>query len=156
MRRTEMPRLAPFTCTECGARFARRKDRASRSTDGVIRCTPCSRSKHVPQVDNSGPRNGQYKHGRRVGKNITKRAVRLAVAERDGDWCILTGKPGPGLHLHRVLYGSEGGEYAVDNCVQLSSEAHALVHSSKRTWQPLLVAHLAGDRKALAKLRALA
>lgn len=151
-----MARTTMFTCAECGARFQRRADRASRSADGIIRCAPCARSRTVPVIDNSGPRNGQYRHGRRVGANVTKRAVRLAVAERDGAWCLLTGKPGPGLHLHRVLYGSEGGEYVVANCVQLSAEAHALVHSSKRVWQPLLVAYLAGNRKALAQMRAMA
>lgn len=151
-----MPRQAMFTCADCSTRFQRRADRPSRSTDGVVRCTPCSRTRTVPQVDNRGPRNGRYKHGRRVGANITKRAVRAAVAERDGDWCLISGQPGPGLHLHRVRYGSEGGAYEVDNCVQLSGEAHALVHSSKRTWQPILVAYLAGDPRALAKLRRLA
>ncbi|MYX21989.1 hypothetical protein GTY77_18265 [Streptomyces sp. SID8380] len=76
---------------------------------------------------------------------LTKEQVREEVKKRDGNWCLLSGKPGPGLHLHRVVYSGMGGgngKYEVWNCVLLSNEMHALVHSSKRTWMPLLLDYL--------------
>ncbi|GAB6926033.1 hypothetical protein JCM10914A_56170 [Paenibacillus sp. JCM 10914] len=76
---------------------------------------------------------------------LTKEQVREEVKKRDGNWCLLSGKPGPGLHLHRVVYSGMGGgngKYEVWNCVLLSNEMHTLVHSSKRTWMPLLLDYL--------------
>jgi hypothetical protein len=145
--------LATFRCAECSGLFRRRADRPTRAKDGVIRCNPCTKARFVPQVDNAGAKNPAYKHGRRVGVHVSKPAVRRAVVERDGEWCLISGRPGPGLHLHRVIYGSEGGLYAASNCVLLAPEIHALVHSNKRLWQPLLIAYLAGKPGALRALR---
>lgn len=95
-------------------------------------------------------------------KELTKEQVRAVVKKRDGDWCLLSGKPGPGLHLHRVVYSGMGGgngKYEVWNCVLLSNEMHTLVHSNKRLWQPLLLEFLATKKsgqdatKVLEKLR---
>lgn len=147
-----------LTCPQCGTEFYRGPSAirlgarfCSRPCHGAWeRAQPRLR---VPQVDNSGKRNGRYKHGQRVGAHITKAKVRAAVAERDGDWCLLCGRPPRGLHLHRVRYGSEGGRYEVPNCVQLCGLHHDLVHSNKRVWQPMLVRFLAGDPEALGDLR---
>lgn len=93
---------------------------------------------------------------------LSKEEVRAEVKKRDGNWCLLSGKPGPGLHLHRVVYGSMGGgggKYEVWNCVLLSTQMHTLVHSNKKLWQPLLLEFLATKKagqdpsKVLAKLR---
>ncbi|WP_433748305.1 hypothetical protein [Paenibacillus amylolyticus] len=74
---------------------------------------------------------------------MTKEKVRQAVIEREGgNWCVLSGVPGPGLHLHRIVYGSQGGKYEVDNCILLSKQMHDLVHSSKKTWMPILQDHV--------------
>jgi 5-methylcytosine-specific restriction endonuclease McrA len=70
--------------------------------------------------------------------NSEKEKVRGKLKQRDGNWCLLCGKPGPGLHLHRIVYGSHGGKYEIDNCVQLCPVHHELVHSSKKTWAPKL------------------
>jgi len=78
-------------------------------------------------------------------KKLTKEQVREEVKKRDGNWCLLSGKPGPGLHLHRVVYGGMGGgggKYEVWNCVLLSDPMHRLVHSNKRLWMPLLLNYL--------------
>lgn len=91
----------------------------------------------------SGEQHSNYKHGKRVGKHENKPKLRLSVVERDGGkWCLLCGKPGPGLHLHRINYGSEGGKYELGNCVLLCGDDHALVHTSKITWKPLLLDYL--------------
>lgn len=93
----------------------------------------------ISSADNSGKKNGMYKHGKRIGGHISKKKVREKVIERDGgNWCLFCGKPGPGLHLHRIVYGSQGGKYEVDNCVQLCPVHHELVHTSKRKWKPIL------------------
>jgi 5-methylcytosine-specific restriction endonuclease McrA len=79
---------------------------------------------------------------------IDKGPIREAVGRRDGFYCLLCGQKPP-LHLHRVKYASEGGEYAVDNTVFLCDDHHLnTVHASKRVWQPLLLAHLRGEREA--------
>ncbi|OMF47748.1 HNH endonuclease signature motif containing protein [Paenibacillus sp. FSL E2-0151] len=74
---------------------------------------------------------------------MTKEKVRQAVIEREGgNWCVLSGVPGPGLELHRIVYGSQGGKYETDNCILLSADMHRLVHSSKKTWMPILQDHV--------------
>jgi hypothetical protein len=89
-----------------------------------------------------GESHPRYKHGKRVGKHESKPKLRIKIRERDGDWCLFCGKPGPGLHLHRVIYGSQGGKYEEHNCVLLCGEHHGLVHTNKKKWQPLLLQHL--------------
>lgn len=42
-----------------------------------------------------------------------KAAVRKQVIERDGTGCLVCRHRGHGLHLHRIIYGSQGGEYEV-------------------------------------------
>lgn len=153
LRRSELKRkprpTAVFRCVTCGALFKRRADHFAwqRTQEPPARL--------VGAADNSGKRNGRYRNGKRVGEHINQPKVRALVIERDGNWCLLCGRPPKGLHLHRVRYGSEGGKYEVDNCVQLCGEHHAFVHSSKRTWQPRLLAYIAdpSDRSPLAEFR---
>lgn len=93
---------------------------------------------------------------------MTKEQVRAEVKKRDGNWCLISGKPGPGLHLHRVEYsgmGGGGGKYEVWNCVLLSNEMHQIVHSNKKVFMPLLLQYLNAKKHGqdpsniLAKLR---
>lgn len=108
-------------------------------------------NKYVPEnfissTNNAGENNGRYRHGKRVGGYISKKKLREEVINRDGgNWCLICGKPGPGLHLHRIKYGSQGGKYELDNCVQLCPIHHEEVHSSKKKWMPKLLEHI--DRK---------
>lgn len=95
---------------------------------------------------NAGPSNGRFKTGKYVGQRTQptqKRKTRQVVKGRDGDRCLLCGRIGPGLHLHRVVYGSQGGTYVPENCVLLCASDHTRVHRSKREWFPFLRAHLA-------------
>ncbi|KAA8747138.1 HNH endonuclease [Paenibacillus sp. UASWS1643] len=74
---------------------------------------------------------------------MTKPKVRAAVIERDGgNWCAISGVPGPNLQLHRIVYGSQGGKYEVDNCILLSKAMHDIVHSDKKKWMPILQDHV--------------
>jgi 5-methylcytosine-specific restriction endonuclease McrA len=85
-------------------------------------------------------------------RSVDKGAVRSAVVERDGNFCLLCGSSN--LHLHRVRYGSEGGQYNVGNCVLLCDRCHLhVVHGNKKVWQPMLLAHLAKERGATQALR---
>lgn len=102
--------------------------------------------------DNSGKKNGMYKHGGYVGKkrdsDTAKRKTRPLVIERDGgNWCLICGLPGPGLHLHRVIYGSQGGKYELGNCVQLCRDHHEEVHTSKKKWYPIFKEYLDNEWK---------
>ncbi|MFD1126602.1 MULTISPECIES: HNH endonuclease [unclassified Paenibacillus] len=64
------------------------------------------------------------------------------IARDGGKWCLICGISRSGLHLHRVVYGSQGGIYEVDNCVLLCDRDHTMVHSNKRIWQPALQEYL--------------
>lgn len=88
---------------------------------------------------NPTPKTGD---GNSVGKKISKKKVREEVIERDGNWCFICGKPPKGLHLHRIMYGSQGGKYVTENCVQLCTIHHGEIHSNKRYWQPLLMGYV--------------
>src|SRR5699024_2824555 len=57
----------------------------------------------IKSINNSGKNNGMYKNGKytRNGRP-SKVTLRRSISERDkGNWCLLCGRPGPGLHLHR-------------------------------------------------------
>ncbi|MEC5422095.1 HNH endonuclease [Virgibacillus sp. C22-A2] len=110
--------------------------------------------------DNSGKNNGMYKNGKHAGRGYRgdKRKIKQELIERDGGKeCLLCGLPGDGLHMHRVVYGSQGGKYETSNCIQLCGEDHALVHSSKKTWlepqQNYLAEPNEKNRNKLIKLR---
>ena len=148
----EMPARRTGTvgpCEQCGAETYRKASAmrshrfCSRACQGRWQAENGFPRNMIGAADNTGTRNGRYKHGRRAGHHINRPATRRAVIERDGDWCLLCGKPPRGLHLHRVIYGSQGGKYELDNCVQLCGEHHALVHSDKPKWKPLLLEHIA-------------
>jgi len=68
-------------------------------------------------------------------------AVQRAVRGRDGSRCRWCGKPTT-LQSHHVLYKSEGGKDLPENLLTLCDACHRLAHSSKVTYQPLLLACL--------------
>lgn len=79
----------------------------------------------------------------RKRNGYSKPRTRQAVIGRDGDKCLLCSREGPGLHLHRVVYGSQAGKYVPENCVLLCNDCHIpRIHASKETWQPLLIDYL--------------
>lgn len=64
-------------------------------------------------------------------------AKKRFIRERDGQRCRFCGTD-KGLHVHHVMYRSEGGGHAEDNLVTLCLYDHDIVHSNKRRWQPVL------------------
>lgn len=79
-------------------------------------------------------------------QSVTKKApsgipqpVRKKVMERDNWRCRYCLKKSDGLHLHHVLYRSQGGPDTLGNLITLCMGCHELVHSNKRRWQPVLL-----------------
>lgn len=60
------------------------------------------------------------------------------VFERDGHVCRFCGDT-QFLQAHHIKYRSEGGPDDANNLIVLCDRHHRLVHSSKRTWQPILL-----------------
>lgn len=71
---------------------------------------------------------------RRPGMDL---ALRKEVRQRDGDHCRFCGVVGQ--QVHHIVYRSSGGPDEPSNLILLCAECHAIVHSSKRSWQPLLL-----------------
>lgn len=66
--------------------------------------------------------------------------VRKLVTSRDQS-CRFCGTTN-GLHLHHIVYRSQGGQHEVSNLILLCHEHHALVHSNKKRWFPVLRAYV--------------
>jgi 5-methylcytosine-specific restriction endonuclease McrA len=58
------------------------------------------------------------------------------VRARDGRcrWCA-----GDVEHVHHIRYRSEVKDHSLENLISLCRRCHELVHSSKKTYQPLLM-----------------
>lgn len=66
--------------------------------------------------------------------------VRQRIRRRDANVCRWCGRAGE--QIHHVVYRSQGGADHVSNLVLLCAEHHAMVHSNKRHYQPVLLALL--------------
>lgn len=87
-------------------------------------------------VENNGYTNGNGNGKRRTGG--VPPPLRKMIRKRDGRcrWCGATDS----LQVHHILYRSQGGPDEPSNLVTLCLDHHAEAHSSKRTWQPILLA----------------
>lgn len=142
-------------CKVCGEEFYANRSRGKKycskscfNKDMVNRPVPKA---FIGSTNNSGINNGRYKNGSRVGAT-QKKKIKDKIIERDGGkQCLICSSQGPKLHLHRIVYGSQGGKYEVDNCVQLCTTDHGIVHSKKPFWQKVLLDYIAnknnGDSK---------
>lgn len=54
--------------------------------------------------------------------------VRPYVLQRDGHRCVRCGRPGPGLHVHHVVWRSRGGTNDPRNLVTYCGNCHHLQH----------------------------
>ena len=66
----------------------------------------------------------------------TDQRTRKKVRARDGEACRFcwTRKD---LHVHHIIYRSQGGSDELHNLITLCAEHHAVVHSDKRRYMPL-------------------
>ena len=65
-------------------------------------------------------------------------ATREQILTRDARLCRLCGAHSEVLHVHHIVYRSQGGKNTRDNLVSLDWRCHDRVHSNKRIWLPVL------------------
>ncbi len=75
--------------------------------------------------------------GRRRERGVPE-GLRAEVVAADGGRCRYCGGTSF-LHAHHALYRSEGGKHVRENLIMLCDEHHALVHSDKKRFQPLVL-----------------
>lgn len=71
--------------------------------------------------------------------------MRAYIYARDSGRCRWCGRTNAGIHIHHVLYRSEGGKHVAENLICLCPNDHGLVHSDKPVYQPLLLELLQGE-----------
>jgi len=72
---------------------------------------------------------------RKRAKNPMPEGLRDAVIASDGGKCRKCGISND-LHVHHILYRSQGGKHLAENLITLCRECHDVVHSNKGKWQP--------------------
>lgn len=80
----------------------------------------------------------RYSPKKRAKKGSIPSGVRAQVLERDKNICRLC-KTKDNLHLHHIIYRSQGGKHIESNLVTLCMWCHDTVHSNKNEWQPKLL-----------------
>lgn len=81
----------------------------------------------------SSPKRAKMK--RKRAKNPMPEGLRDAVIAADGGKCRGCGISN-GLHVHHIMYRSQGGEHRIENLITLCFTCHDVVHSDKGKWQP--------------------
>ena len=72
---------------------------------------------------------------RKGPKNPMPSGLRDAVIASDGGKCRRCGTSNR-LHVHHVMYRSQGGKHVAENLITLCYTCHDVVHSNKDKWQP--------------------
>lgn len=75
---------------------------------------------------------------RRSSKQQIPKELRDNVIAADGGICRSCGSK-YSLHCHHVIYRSQGGKHERHNLITLCHDCHALVHSNKKIYQPILL-----------------
>lgn len=118
-------------CSQCG-KYAPRGD--------MYRSSPllnvCSPECHLALYRKKSPPKQGVNERRTDG--VVPPIVRAIVDVRDAHRCRYCGVSN-NLHIHHILYRSQGGEHEEGNLITLCAEHHALVHSSKQRYMPLLL-----------------
>ena len=78
--------------------------------------------------------------------------LRMQVFEDDSFTCRGCGSRYHHLHIHHIIYRSQGGQHEYDNLITLCHRCHDVVHDSPRSvYEPILqeivALRKAGDRK---------
>ena len=74
-------------------------------------------------------------------------ALRDEVLSVDSSRCRYCGTTKM-LHAHHAIYRSQGGKHEISNLIMLCDEHHALVHSDKRRFQPLVLGVIAAREQS--------
>ena len=94
----------------------------------------CRREKQISANSVQGPLK-RSKMKRRKPANPMPVGLRDAVIAADSGRCRMCGV-GDGLHVHHILYRSQGGRHVAENLITLCFKCHDVVHSDKKKWQP--------------------
>lgn len=94
---------------------------------------------HFYETKNKESRAASSRRRNKVGGQVPEQ-VREEVLERDGHacrWCFSK----EGLHLHHIRYRSENisEPHVPLNLITLCGDCHALMHSDKGKYQPILL-----------------
>lgn len=118
-----------------------------------FKCVGCKKYFPQSQAINAGvsrycSNDCAYGRGRIAKKGINRKkspkrgkgspippAVREEVMQRDGG-CRFCGTR-TGLHVHHIIYRSQGGKHVPDNLIVLCARHHDLVHSDKSRYMKL-------------------
>lgn len=98
----------------------------------------------IRSANNSGERNGRYKHGKRIGCHDRHKDLKKLIAKRDGEGCLLC-KTKEMLHVHRIVPGALGGKYTLGNTVTLCITHHATVHKDYDNWKIKLLSMIRSE-----------
>lgn len=101
-------------------------------------CGPCSQLP-APRKDSPAPK-ARRSTMKRSKAPTTPPALKREVRERDGHVCRFCGRQRLLMECHHIYYRSQGGPDVAHNLILLCEEHHALVHSKKKVWQPVLLA----------------
>ena len=127
--------MAKFKCGGCKDRFPMEAVWASSSVQKFCsrECASAQRQRNFSQ-DATRPARKPSK----PRKADIPVHVRKAVMKRDRGRCRFCGVD-TGLHLHHVVYRSQGGQHEESNLITLCLRCHDTVHSDKKRWMPLLL-----------------
>lgn len=75
-------------------------------------------------------------------KNPMPTGLRDAVIASDGGRCRSC-RVSDALHVHHVMYRSQGGKHVASNLITLCHKCHDMVHSDKGKWQRACLALVA-------------
>jgi 5-methylcytosine-specific restriction endonuclease McrA len=84
----------------------------------------------------SAPPNRTSATPKRRAQPSLERRRKMAARERDHGcrYCLVARN----LHVHHIVYRSEGGTHAERNLITLCNVHHDLMHSNKKRFQPVL------------------
>lgn len=71
-------------------------------------------------------------------KKDTPEDIKNEVLKLDSHACRSCLSKSKGLHVHHIVYRSEGGQHLIENLITLCFYCHDMVHSDKDKYQPLL------------------
>jgi hypothetical protein len=121
--------VSKVRCTSCKNYF--RRDELQRTNPNL--CSQYCVTAHFQRKPKRKPVSSGEKH---KTQEIPDK-IRQEVLARDSNSCRYCGLH-TSLNVHHIVYRSQGGPHENWNLITLCAEHHALVHSNKRYWMPIL------------------
>jgi 5-methylcytosine-specific restriction endonuclease McrA len=115
------------------------KDYFDRDDPAVVRVGPqsfCTHEHRVAAAQKNGNRPKAPTVRKARPKNEPSSETKSLVRSLDGNRCRFCGT-NQRLHVHHIIYRSQGGTHEVENLITLCQEHHDTVHSNKKLFQPM-------------------